>query len=237
MPTSTRAAYYATGGRDLTVRISATRQGAREVSDHSGHSGALGVLLSPLCMPWIGLRWAGCSSSRAGAGLALPSPLCALAPGPASILCSSAACTRRPAGGKGQLLVAVNSGAGKEKRVVLVSGACIMVWYLPTHACLMPDTCPARAASPTSSDPLVPPCRAAILPGKEGWQYRDPEGNLHGPFKPSQMLKWLNSGYFDGGLQVCWGRGGGPSWAGAACITCQSTLTAAYLPTPCATLC
>ena len=45
---------------------------------------------------------------------------------------------------------------------------------------------------------------------KEEWFYRDPQGNVQGPFERTEMKKWLDYGYFDLNLQVRCGRGNGP---------------------------
>jgi len=37
---------------------------------------------------------------------------------------------------------------------------------------------------------------------EEGWQYRDPEGNEHGPFMAAKMVKWIDQKYFSLGLEV-----------------------------------
>lgn len=41
-----------------------------------------------------------------------------------------------------------------------------------------------------------------VLIVEEGWQYRDPEGAEHGPFLAAKLVKWIDQGYFSGGLQV-----------------------------------
>jgi GYF domain len=35
-----------------------------------------------------------------------------------------------------------------------------------------------------------------------GWLYKDPEGNVHGPFGAAKVLKWVDGGYFAGNLEV-----------------------------------
>ncbi|KAL4421322.1 hypothetical protein ABPG75_010613 [Micractinium tetrahymenae] len=44
--------------------------------------------------------------------------------------------------------------------------------------------------------------RVVVVTGKEGWEYRDPGGQVQGPFRATQMIKWLNMQYFDGSLHV-----------------------------------
>ena len=34
--------------------------------------------------------------------------------------------------------------------------------------------------------------RTVVVTGQEGWEYRDPEGRLHGPYRAAQIIKWLN---------------------------------------------
>jgi len=34
------------------------------------------------------------------------------------------------------------------------------------------------------------------------WLYRDPQGNVQGPFASAEMSLWLNQGYFSGGLYL-----------------------------------
>ncbi len=33
-------------------------------------------------------------------------------------------------------------------------------------------------------------CAFACDAGKEGWEYRDPDGLVQGPYRPTQIIKW-----------------------------------------------
>ncbi|GAB4816161.1 hypothetical protein N2152v2_003207 [Parachlorella kessleri] len=44
--------------------------------------------------------------------------------------------------------------------------------------------------------------RVIVEEGQEGWEYRDREGVMHGPFAAARILKWLDRGYFNGSLQI-----------------------------------
>ena len=46
--------------------------------------------------------------------------------------------------------------------------------------------------------------RAASSPLQqaEGWQYKDPEEQVHGPFSASKIVNWVDKGYFSEGLPV-----------------------------------
>ena len=138
------------GGNNITVRISATHRGPREVSDTTGalpRAASTGDLLAP-AQGWS--AGPGAARARGTGGLASGPPAAApgsaergchpaaacrltwlqpalclpLAPPPPPIGACPAPCPSR-AGGKSQLLVSVNSGGGGkgDKRVVVVSGA------------------------------------------------------------------------------------------------------------------
>lgn len=46
------------------------------------------------------------------------------------------------------------------------------------------------------AQPTPPP----VQPSKDIWFYRDPQGNVQGPFASTEMSLWLNQGYFSSGL-------------------------------------
>ena len=52
--------------------------------------------------------------------------------------------------------------------------------------------------------PPPPPSRSPRSPvtTQGGWQYRDPEGNEHGPHPPSKLVAWVQEGVFSTGLMV-----------------------------------
>lgn len=60
----------------------------------------------------------------------------------------------------------------------------------------------APSAATPHANGQPPPAPASKIAVAEGWQYRDPEGAEHGPFLAAKLAKWIDQGYFSGGLQV-----------------------------------
>ena len=58
-----------------------------------------------------------------------------------------------------------------------------------------------------SSPPRVTPAARAK---HDGWHYKDPEGQVHGPFPASKMAAWLAAGYFGPGIKVQRAKHGAP---------------------------
>uniref|UniRef100_A0A6S8CDN4 GYF domain-containing protein n=1 Tax=Aureoumbra lagunensis TaxID=44058 RepID=A0A6S8CDN4_9STRA len=61
------------------------------------------------------------------------------------------------------------------------------------------------SSGPPPGVPLPPPGIATDRREKKvelPWYYRDPQGNIQGPFEPMQMRQWFDAGYFDDDLPV-----------------------------------
>lgn len=70
---------------------------------------------------------------------------------------------------------------------------------------------PHHGTSPQSNGGLVrptppppPPTKNASSPlvVTDGWQYKDPEDDIHGPYLASKIVNWVDKGYFSEGLPV-----------------------------------
>ena len=61
-----------------------------------------------------------------------------------------------------------------------------------------------RPAAVSTPPPPPPPTRSAaqsmIVPN--GWQYQDPEGDVHGPYLAAKIVNWVDKGFFSEGLPV-----------------------------------
>jgi hypothetical protein len=44
--------------------------------------------------------------------------------------------------------------------------------------------------------------KTPLVGDPSGWEYLDPQGNVHGPFPANKMVKWMQQGYFQDNLQV-----------------------------------
>lgn len=57
--------------------------------------------------------------------------------------------------------------------------------------------------SPRQQTPPPPPPRSQNpLIVADGWQYQDPEGDVHGPFLAAKIANWVDKGFFSEGLPV-----------------------------------
>ncbi|KAH7562869.1 hypothetical protein BM1_02389 [Bipolaris maydis] len=56
--------------------------------------------------------------------------------------------------------------------------------------------------SPASSQPPVPQQRMMVMPDRMRWIYRDPSGNVQGPFSGLEMHDWYKAGFFSPELLV-----------------------------------
>ncbi|WPT18104.1 hypothetical protein PSENEW3_00006106 [Picochlorum sp. SENEW3] len=54
--------------------------------------------------------------------------------------------------------------------------------------------------TPVSTPPPPPPRSPMVV--TDGWQYQDPEGDVHGPYLASKIVNWVDKGYFSDGLPV-----------------------------------
>lgn len=59
---------------------------------------------------------------------------------------------------------------------------------------------PARPPTQPQHVPMIPQPSPVLMPDK--WIYRDPHGNIQGPFEMSAMRRWLESGYFKENLPI-----------------------------------
>lgn len=60
-------------------------------------------------------------------------------------------------------------------------------------------------ARPMATPPPPPPIKTAAsspLTVTDGWQYKDPEDDVHGPYPASKIVNWVDKGYFSEGLPV-----------------------------------
>lgn len=61
-----------------------------------------------------------------------------------------------------------------------------------------------RVESPVhgTSAPPPPPPRSPSMVVSSGWQYKDPEGDVHGPYLAAKIVNWVDGGIFSEGLPV-----------------------------------
>ena len=59
-------------------------------------------------------------------------------------------------------------------------------------------------AKPMATPPPPPPTKVVPSPSvaTDGWQYKDPEDDVHGPYPASKIVNWVDKGYFSEGLPV-----------------------------------
>lgn len=74
---------------------------------------------------------------------------------------------------------------------------------IPNHSVIGPNTAMNPAAGLDRTSPAnisqTPPTQA-LIEAMEIWFYRDPQGNVQGPFSSHEMHQWYLQGYFTGGL-------------------------------------
>lgn len=64
---------------------------------------------------------------------------------------------------------------------------------------------PYTSNRPIATPPPPPPAKASSSSPAavtDGWQYKDPEDDIHGPYPASKIVNWVDKGYFSEGLPV-----------------------------------
>lgn len=72
---------------------------------------------------------------------------------------------------------------------------------MTSHEAPQPSQTPGQTASNTGS---VPPAqqRTMVMPDRMRWIYRDPQGNIQGPWTGLEMHDWFKAGFFSPDLQI-----------------------------------